>query len=160
MAKVGRKPKPAAVKELAGNPGKRAIPEEIKPRAVKPRVPSHLSDEARKVWGYLAPRLFELGLLTELDREALGMYCESCARWVEAKAQIKKSGLVLKTINGNLVQNPYLSIANKAQEQMIKLGAEFGLSPVARVGLPAQKEDDPLDAAFEALFGAPVGVSR
>jgi len=159
-AKVGRKPKPAAVKELAGNPGKRAIKPEVKPESIRPRVPTHLSKDARRCWDYLAPKLFDLGLLTRLDRETLAAYCESYALWVEAKEKVNTSGLVLKTMNGNLIQNPYLSIANKARDSMVKIGAEFGLSPSSRVGLPSKDGGDPLEGDLSDLFGSPVEVSK
>src|SRR6185312_2686519 len=58
----GRKPKPSALKLLAGNPGKRALNKrEPRPRREIPSPPAHLSDGARTAWGALSTRLDRLG---------------------------------------------------------------------------------------------------
>ena len=43
-----------------------------------------------------------------------------------------KLGTVVKTTNGNLIQNPYLSIANRAMMDMARLAVEFGMTPSSR----------------------------
>ena len=41
-------------------------------------------------------------------------------------------GAVIKAPSGFPVQSPFLAIANKAHEQMVKLLTEFGMTPAAR----------------------------
>ena len=51
MATRGRKPTPTAIKELEGNPGKRALNErEPKPQKKAPACPKWLEEEAKKEW--------------------------------------------------------------------------------------------------------------
>jgi len=64
-------------------------------------------------------------------------YCVAYGRWVEAEKIVADKGAVLKTANGNLIQNPYLAVANRAMDNMRKLAQEFGMTPSARVTLPA-----------------------
>lgn len=94
--------------------------------------PKHLQGEARLEWRRLGRRLVEVGLFADIDAGALALYCQAWARWVEAESKLAEFGIVIKTPSGFLQQSPYLSIANKAMEQMAKLLVEFGMSPSAR----------------------------
>ncbi len=115
----GRKPKPTALKKLAGNPGRRPLNEkEPMIREGKPRCPSHLNEPAKTEWRRIAPVLYEAGLITHIDRALLAAYCQNYGRWVEAELKLRelresvpKQDLVIKTMNGNYVQNPWIQIA-------------------------------------------------
>lgn len=146
----GRKQTPTKLKELHGNPGKRGLPKhEPDPTPVTqaelPPVPSHFGEEAAAEWHRIVGEYSSLGLLTILDIGLLAAYCVAYGRWVESERIVREKGAVVKTIAGNLIQNPYLAIANKAIEQMIKIGIEFGMTPASRprmgrdaaMGLPA-----------------------
>ena len=72
LAQRGRKPKPTAVKQLEGNPGKRQLnANEPKPAARAPSCPKWLEDDAKKEWRRLAKQMEQLGILTEVDMAAL-----------------------------------------------------------------------------------------
>ena len=84
MAARGRKPKPTALKELEGNPGKRSLnPSEPKPPQKAPSCPAWLEKEAKREWRRLSKGMEQLGILTELDRAAFAGYCQAYARWKE-----------------------------------------------------------------------------
>ena len=73
----GPPPKPTALKLLAGNPGKRKLPVgEVKP-ALGADVPAWAKAAPALVaeWKRQAPRLLRLGLLTEVDDDALMAMC-------------------------------------------------------------------------------------
>ncbi len=97
-----------------------------------PACPPHLQGEARREWYRTGRKLRDCGLLTEIDKAALALYCQAWARWLEAEEALKAYGVVLKSPNGFPMPSPYLAIANKAMEQMARLLAEFGMSPSAR----------------------------
>jgi P27 family predicted phage terminase small subunit len=155
---AGRRPKPSALKALAGNPGKRAInTSEPKPTGI-PTCPRHLDKEARLEWKRISTELIVLGLLTSVDRAALAGYCVAWSRWVAAELSIQKFGLVIKSPkSGFPIQNPYVSVANTALDQIRKFGIEFGLTPSSRsrlhidaAGQPA-KSDDPFTEFMRGL---------
>ena len=147
---TGRKPLPTAVKELRGNPGKRALnAREPRPAKRAPSCPRHLGKTARAEWRRVTRELLGLGVLAEIDRAALAAYCVAWERWVEAETQLHTQGMVVETTNGNLVQNPYLSIANRAMLDMVKIGAEFGLTPSSRTRI---KVDKPAEKSEFELF--------
>lgn len=156
----GRKPKPSALKKLAGNPGKRAMNKtEPQPKVVLPAAPVHLKGDERAKWDELAAELHELGVLTTLDRDALGMYCVLFVRWTKAEQVVREKGEIIKTTGGNIIQNPYLSIANRALEQLNKLGAEFGMTPSSRSRVKVDPSD-PEHELEQMLFGADVKVRK
>jgi len=148
----GRKPKPTAVKVLEGNPGKRALNgHEPIPRRRLPRCPDHLSETAKREWRRVAGELYDAGLLTGVDRAALAAYSQAWGRWVEAEEKLTKTGAVIKTSNGNPIQNPYLAIANRAVEQMYKFAVEFGMTPSSRSRIHVEPPDKEMSLA-EMLF--------
>lgn len=142
----GPRPKPTHMKVLAGNPGNRPLNDrEPKPQKKMPQCPPHLQGEARKEWRRMGKKLLELGLMTEIDRTALALYCQAWERWVEAEAEVKKLGAIVKSPNGFPIQNPYLAVANRAMVDLRKMLTEFGMTPSSRSRVQvdqAEKEDD------------------
>ena len=160
MGKRGPAPKPTVMKRLQGNPGRRPLNKrEPKPTKSKPRCPSYLNDEAKREWRRLVGPLYDAGLLTAIDQNALAVYCDTVALWIEATRQVNKTGLVGKTKNGNLIQNPYLNIANRAKRDALRFMQEFGLTPSSRARIIVtdggnQHEMSLADTLFEAVNGA------
>jgi len=148
MSPRGRKPKPTRLKILEGNPGKRPLNlNEPQCEEGIPECPEFLCTEAKQEWNLLAPMLHNSGLLTKLDRNALAALCQVWARWLKAEELLKKHGLLVKSPNNFLMQNPALAIANKSLEQMRLLLTEFGLTPSSRSRIPVTKselDDDPM----------------
>jgi P27 family predicted phage terminase small subunit len=75
--------------------------------------------------------------MTEIDGAALAIYCQAWARWIEAEQNLVRYGVVVKSPSGFPMQSPFLTIANKAMEQMTRLLVEFGMSPSSRTRVTA-----------------------
>lgn len=133
MAGKGRPPKPTAIKELEGNPGKRPLNKnEPRPKQKAPKCPSWLEPDAKKEWRRLSKELEAMGLLTQVDMAAFAGYCQAFARWKEAEEFISKHGSILKTSSGYIQQIPQVSIAQQNLKQIRNFCSELGLSPSAR----------------------------
>ena len=134
--RAGRKPKPTHLKLLAGKPGHRPLPEvEPQPDPVTEATqpPKWLSGEGRIVWAEEFPKLVRNGMLTEIDLSAFAKYCQAFGRYLNAESMVAKQGEVLIAPgSGFPIQNPYLAVSNKAQEQMHKAESEFGMTPSSR----------------------------
>lgn len=148
----GRKPKPTHLKLVTGNPGKRRL-NRAEPKLEAggvPQPPAELSSDARNEWRRVARQLHQAGLLAGLDRAALAAYCQAYARWraaeralaVMAEKDPVTAGLLIKTSNGNAIQNPLVGIANKAAAAMVRFAAEFGMTPSARSRIEVAPHDD------------------
>jgi P27 family predicted phage terminase small subunit len=141
----GRKTKPTAVKELEGNPGKRALNhKEPKPENAIPVCPPHIKGVARTEWNRITVELHALKIISRIDRAALVAYCQAWADYVKACGKITKEGEVIVSDKGGLYQNPWVSIKNSSLDRMVRISAEFGMTPSsrARVKVDAPSEED------------------
>nr|WP_256441774.1 phage terminase small subunit P27 family [Cupriavidus sp. AcVe19-6a] len=146
------KPKPTVLKLLEGNPGRRPLPQhEIQPaRGRLPSPPAHLDERAKAEWRRLAREMHRLGTLTMIDRGAFAVVCQAYSHWVVAEQALAQMagrdplthGLIIKTTNGNVIQNPLVGNARRAQLAYLRAAVEFGMTPSARAGLEIKPSDD------------------
>ena len=138
MATRGRKPKPTAMKELEGNPGKHPLnTSEPKPNKKAPACPKWLEPDAKKEWRRLAKQMEAIGILTEVDMAAFAGYCQAYARWKEAEEFITQHGSIFKTPSGYVQQVPQVSIAQQNLKIMQSFCSDFGLTPATRARIIA-----------------------
>ncbi len=147
----GRRPKPTRMKVLTGNPGKRPLNQfEPRPNPIVPDCPPELGPAAQREWARLVGELSSLGMITKLDRAALATYCGAYALWAEATEAIQKFGAMVKSPTGYPMQSPYISIANRQAEIMMRIASEFGFTPASRSRLSVPPQDQlPLFDAIE-----------
>jgi P27 family predicted phage terminase small subunit len=86
--------------------------------------------------------------MTEVDRAALGAYCQAYGNWAQAERAIAKlaekgeiNGMLMKTTNGNVIQHALVGIARKARADVVRYAAEFGMTPSARARVQATPAD-------------------
>jgi len=140
----GRRPKPTRLKLLSGNPGKRPLNKhEPRPDPAVPDCPTELGPVARQEWDRLAGELEKLKILTSLDRAALAAYCGAYALWAEATEAIQKYGTMVKSPSGYPIQSPYVSIANRQAEIMMRIASEFGFTPASRSRIAVPRPLEP-----------------
>ena len=68
----------------------------------------------------------------KIDRTALAAYCDAFADYLKYKELADKTKPMLQTDKGNWVQNPLVGMKHKARDTLLKLAAEFGMTPSAR----------------------------
>jgi P27 family predicted phage terminase small subunit len=125
---AGRKPIPTTLKLIRGTARPhRMNKDEPMPPACVPEPPAHLEERARRKFTEIADMLARCGVMTELDRDALGRYCVIWCRWIDAEAEIKRKGSIVKTEAGNIIHSPYLAVANRCHRQLAK--ARSGVRP-------------------------------
>jgi P27 family predicted phage terminase small subunit len=129
----GRKPKPTALREMEGNPGKRPLNRrEPKPKGDLYAAPEWMSATQREGWAYAVTHA-PYGLLKQLDRSVLAIWVVAEDLHREAAEKITQYDLLTKSPNAGLpLQSPYLAILNKQAQIMLKAGAELGFSPSSR----------------------------
>ena len=115
---------------------------EPKPDAEVPDCPPELGPVAQKEWQRLSIELNKLRILTQLDRAALAAYCGAYSLWAEATENIQKFGTMVKSPSGYPIQSPYVSIANRQAEIMLRIASEFGFTPASRsrITTPVKRE--------------------
>lgn len=154
MAIRGRKPKPTAIKELEGNPGKRPLNgSEPTPKRKAPACPKWLDADARKEWRRLAKQLEDLGVLTELDLGTFAAYCNAYSKWKQADEFLTQRGLFFMTPNGYPQQFPQVSIAQTYAKLMNRCAEQMGLTPASRSRIIAGAPQKDTVDEMEALLG-------
>ena len=129
----GRKPLPTVIKKLRGESRPSRInDQEAQPGPLTASPPAHLGREAKKHWCEAHELLTRTGVLSEMDSDALVLYSVVMARWNKATKHLEKNGLTVLAQSGFEMQSPYLSIANKCFDQLLKLQIEMGMTPSAR----------------------------
>lgn len=143
VAGRGRKPKPTAKKQLAGNPGKRALntaePEFSKITDVDP--PEWLSERAAVMWKMILPELLRENVVALTDLHNVEAFCTAYDNWRMAQESIKEHGIVVAGATGGPVKNPALTAANETMRQMVTFGSLLGLDPSSRTRLIGGNKD-------------------
>ena len=96
----------------------------IEPQSIEP--PAHLNDKAVQHWRALVFKVIEAGF-DDSAFDALACYCVAWARWEAAEETLRAEGEITKAPSGYPMQNPALSISNKALTMMLKYGKVLGL---------------------------------
>jgi P27 family predicted phage terminase small subunit len=91
----------------------------------------------------LVGELAALNLLTNFDRAALAAYCGAYALWAQATEAIQKYGVMIKSPSGYPVQSPYVSVANRQAEIMMRIASEFGFTPARRSRISTHPNAEP-----------------
>lgn len=71
----------------------------------------------------------------------------------EATEAIQKYGTMVKSPSGYPQQSPYVSIANRQAEIMIRIAAEFGFTPASRSRISTLSATE--RTLFDVLEGGP-----
>lgn len=149
----GRKPKPTAKKELAGNPGKRELnhaePDFTKVTKIDP--PEWMERRAQDMWRHLVPELLKEKVLCVTDLHNVEAFCVSYDKWRMAEEAVQERGILITTESGAVIKNPALTAANEALRQIASFGAQLGLDPSSRsriIGGAKKSDENP----FEGLL--------
>jgi P27 family predicted phage terminase small subunit len=97
-----------------------------------PAMPMGLSREAAKEWRRVAPLLVEARYLIRVDGDALAVYCQTFAGWLDVQKQIDRGGLTYKARTGRVYPNPLLRTEMKLANLLLQYTRKLGMTPLAR----------------------------
>lgn len=158
MSRRGPKPIPSNLRLLQGG----RVPDRTEPEPTRPselpEPPVYLTGYAREEWDRVIEDLYATGVYANVDQTMLAAYCMAFGRWIRAELDLEKMaaldptthGVMIKTSNGNAIQNPLVGVASTARRDMQRIAAEFGLTPSSRTLLDAGKRgaEDPLATKY------------
>lgn len=163
MAK-GRRPLPDAVKvlrgtdqpcRLSGDDGVEKLTDigQITSAARMKLLPTR---RAKEIFKTKANQLIALRVLTELDLEHLAVYANSLDVLFSCLDGMRQPPKPKRDRTGNLVgyiQPPELTLYRQMVEQVNRIGAEFGFTPVSRQRIHAgqPEERDELEEIFSGI---------
>jgi P27 family predicted phage terminase small subunit len=159
---AGRKPKPTAVKALAGNPGKRKLNGNEPKFTEGVLCPAWLTSSARREWARVTKELKLLNMLQAVDRGALAAYCMSYARWRSAEETVTREGQTVrepitdkvgKVVGHKTKRHPATNIAKDERASMLRAASLFGFDPSSRSRLSVGEgqTEDPFEAFMRGM---------
>lgn len=152
MGKRGPMSKPAELKVLEGNRGKRPLAVNLdstfRPEAGMPTVPKGLSLGARKVWKRLGTELLRYNLISVVYSDIFEELCETVADVKELRHSMRARQALFRSQgkdpmeafevvspNGLPMQHPRYQILKSERQMMLSLLAKFGLSPAEQANV-------------------------
>ena len=156
----GPPPKPTERKRLAGNPGKRPLPQ---PLAIIPpadaasrEIPEHLGDEGSRMWRMA---LSYAPWLASSDMTNLRLICEAMDRRSVLLAELQSQGYVLYTDKGYAYLNPAQGALTTTEAQITKWLSLLGLTPSdrSRLGVAEVKARSKLEELRDRRDGRRAG---
>lgn len=153
MAK-GRRPRPAYLRGVDGNPGKRKEPDPPKPPPqVKPKPLSSLGPEARKIFRRILRAAPEgtIAARDEIGLSIIAMLAADVDLLTEDIAENEATQVSAKS--GYEMQRPAVSIRARYLTLLRGYLTDYGLNPAgaARLAPPKEKEGDPLHQHLNEL---------
>lgn len=127
------------------------------PLSDAPDPPKWMRPIAQQKFIEVCEYLVDLGCLTAGELPMVEMFAAAYCHYVEAEMILAGSPLTYRAVlnrqgeEASSVALPAAAQSAKAVDQMRRLGAALGLSPVERSRLPAGRpsaEDDPVEAFF------------
>lgn len=128
----GRKPKPR--------------PADVAAIASVPSPPKWLSDSGKAEWRRVAKHLVDRRVLAETDLALLAAFCSAVGVIRDGNEVIRDQGMMI----GDKA-HPMIGKINAAALTVARIGAELGLSPIARAKVGQTPEEQ--DAAEWASMG-------
>ena len=131
---------------------------QIKANFDKIRAPSYLTKEQKKEFKNVSNELKKIGILSNLDCDALARFLEHQSQWIEITEQLRKTQMMIKEVREVLnlegetifkefeVVNPEHDKLMRKQEKqfaLCRLGAsDFGLTITSRCKLVIPKTEE------------------
>lgn len=144
-----RTPTPKKILQLRGSRQlyeRKNEPEPTIPITLGPPPDWLPGEEARKYWQQIGTELHAAGIVTVLDKVALGLLVEAFVQYLEAKAVIDREGTYQET-NYGLSAHPALREMRSARDALLKFMIQFGMTPSARAGIIARPPEEDKSSA-------------
>ncbi len=107
--------------------------------------PNWLRDDmAKSEWIRLVPELRKLKVISNLDYNNLGLYCNAFSMYIQVSKKVGKTNVLTKYTNKsgatNKIINPNISVALKYKEEIRKYSSLLGLSIDSRLKIATGKQ--------------------
>lgn len=108
------------------------------------KPPRWLRDKiAKKEWKRLVEQFKQLSIISNLDLNNLGAYCNSYSSYIEVTTELQNSSLTIKYTNKagatNIIENPLIKIQIKYSDEMKKYSSLLGLTIDSRLKMGSLK---------------------
>lgn len=151
----GRKPTPPSLKLLAGNPGKRPMPDTPDSPLLSDidEPPDWLHDDAKGFYREVVKLLTGMRVATEADKLGIVALSQALAEVKIAHKEMNKYGRVIKSKGGGAERNPYAIHSAQFLGFVRQFITEYGMTPCSRARLIAKASEGEEDAFSKYMSG-------
>ncbi len=114
-----------------------------------PTPRASVGDISRDAYEFIAGRLTNIGVVSEIDTFALQMFSDAWEDYIAAREVIRRDGPTYATTTntGDTMwrPRPELAMMNNAWDRLKKIIPEFGLTPSSRAKIDAKDEVQDID---------------
>ena len=137
MKRNGPAPTPTAILKLRGSWRAKIRKNEPQPEPGVPRCPRGLDPVAKAKWKQLVPKLDKMGVLTQIDGDALENYCNAWSRLKKAEKFVAKHGesFPIRGRNGEIKYfQPFTQVQTVRNMMLatLRYQQEFGMTASSR----------------------------
>jgi P27 family predicted phage terminase small subunit len=128
-------------------------------RGGKVTCPKWLSPFAKKTFRKILRELQRLGIPDSIDGNLLVRYVHTWGQWLEAQGKLEAHGIITDSTDSRGrkrkgTQSPWLLIALKLSDQLLKMESLLGMSPAARQRLKTAPAEEAVDEGEQFFSGA------
>jgi len=114
-----------------------------------------LGEHGKAFWRRYAPILRDAGIICQWDVMAFSLMCSCWESFLNAQAEVQKTGASYATPRGRTELHPLVKVAQKSADQCLAIGAQFGMTASSRkrhgwVVMQGEKELDALETILQA----------
>jgi len=132
--------KAAAMRKVSGVRSHHKAPDtEPDYEVCAPDDPEHLSTAAEKHWAVMAVELYEAGVMTTADVDALAIYCETYVPGGAEKKALQSEDTIMTGSKGAPIRNPRIALVNQLYRQLQQMMNHFGITPKTRNKVKSNK---------------------
>jgi len=151
MPRIGRPPKPTALKVLNGSAAH--DPQRINRDEPIPQgalvMPADLALAEQEVWRHVTASM-PAGVITSVDRDVFRIYCQEVALEQEIRRMVGRSGILMRSSSHGLTKNPLLAVLRDHATLVRGFASDLGLTPSARTSIHAAPKSN--DNSMAALL--------
>ena len=140
----GRRPMPSAWRAAHGHGQPPPLVSAIHPPPTEePKLPDDISEDAQYKWLEVTDIMRTMGTLSVAYSDLLRLYCQTWDTYQKAYKRMHSSGLVVvNKKSGAKKASPYALVVRQAQQNLVRMQTELGLTPSAksRLVVPSRKE--------------------
>jgi len=114
-----------------------------------PKPPTWLDKEGKAEWNRVVPELDAIGLLAQVDRAIVTLYCDAWSKFMRIAREMNEVGSMAVPDEGHaakgsqgIKKHPLWQMYREAGQLCAAHGAKIGLNPHDRQRLKAQERED------------------
>lgn len=146
---AGRKRKPTAMLKSSGTYREDRHGGKMNTNVSIPHPPTQIEGISKETYDFIASRLNDLGVISELDGFALQMISDAWEDYISARSVIRQNGPTYstETSNGDIMfrPRPELAMMTNAWDRLKKMLSEFGLTAASRAKINVEEKMEDIE---------------